>query len=232
METTTAKTQITMILDRSGSMESIREDVIGGFNAFIQEQKAEPGEVIVTLVQFDGQAPYDIIYDRQPIEKIETLTTKVYQPRGSTPLLDAMGRGILTLAAQLANEETAQKTEKVLFMTITDGMENASREFTQKQVQDLIKEKTEKDGWQFVYLSADLSAIREAEHLGVDRKRTQHFEKSQGGVAKAFAVVARKSVSYRQERSKEFTFDEDNKENNKGILDIPGFLKNKDKKDH
>lgn len=226
METTTAKTQITMILDRSGSMESIREDVIGGFNAFIQEQKAEPGEVIVTLVQFDGQAPYDIIYDRQAIEKIEILTKKIYQPRGSTPLLDAMGRGILTLAAQLANEETAQKTEKVIFMTITDGMENASREFTQKQVQELIKEKTEKDGWQFVYLSADLSAIHEAEHLGVDRRRTRHFEKSRGGVAMAFASVAKESRSYRQGKSKEFTFEEDNKEN-KEILDIPAFLRNK-----
>ncbi len=163
----------------------------------------------MTLAQIDGQAPFEVIYDLQPLEKTEPLSKNRYQPRGSTPLLDAMGRGILTLAAQLAQEPLESKAQKVIFMTITDGMENASHEFSRKQVQNLIKEKSEKAQWQFVCLSSDLSAIAEAQGLGVTQDKRRYFEKNQAGVQAAFRDSARESLRYRQKDSHNFSLDDD-----------------------
>lgn len=183
---TESRTHITMILDRTGSMESIRHDTIGGFNAFLQGQKAAPGTATLTLVQFDSRDPYDVVHNFVPIALAAELTPATYVPRASTPLFDALGRGILDLERSLTLLAPTQRPDHVVFVVITDGQENASREFTAAQVKTMIHEKQAADGWEFVFLSADLAAIDEAIALGVETRASLAFDKTSVGTADAF----------------------------------------------
>jgi len=125
---------IAVILDRTGSMESIRDDTIGGFNAFLNEQKQQPGKATLTLVQFDSQDPYEVIHQVKTIQEVSELTRETYVPRASTPLLDAIGRGINDLEKSVADMKEGDRPSKVVFVVITDGQENASREFRRDQI--------------------------------------------------------------------------------------------------
>ncbi len=183
-------THITMILDRTGSMQSIRHDTIGGFNTFLQGQKAAPGTATLTLVQFDSQDPYEVIHNFVPIALAAELTPETFVPRASTPLLDTLGRGILDLERSLALLAPEQRPGHVVFVVITDGEENASYEFTRDQVKTMIHEKQEADGWDFVFLSADLEAVAEAVHIGVAPLCCLAFDKDAQGTGNAFASLA------------------------------------------
>jgi len=152
-------THISVILDRTGSMESIRDDTIGGFNTFLKEQKAVTGAATLTLVQFDTQNPYEVIHDFAPLAKVPELTRDTYVPRASTPLLDAMGRGINDLEKRVGLIPASRRPSKVIFVVITDGQENSSHEFRKDQIAKMIKDRTKKDDWDFVFLSADLADI-------------------------------------------------------------------------
>ena len=176
-------THITVILDRSGSMESICDDTIGGLNAFVEQQKAGSGEATLTLVQFDSQDPYEVIHHFTPIREVSALTRNTYVPRGSTPLLDALGRGINDIEASIGKLNDDERPEKVIVAVITDGQENSSREFNKEQVEKMIKSKSAEAGWEFMFLSADLNAIADAQHLGFSRDATVAFEKSSEGVS-------------------------------------------------
>ncbi|MGL4650756.1 MAG: vWA domain-containing protein, partial [Caldilineaceae bacterium] len=136
-------THLTVILDRSGSMESIREDVIGGFNALLREQQATEGLATLTLVQFDTQNPYEVIHAFTLVQAVSPLSHATYAPRASTPLLDAIGRGIKDLEQQLVAMKADNRPEHVMMVIITDGMENASREFSAERVRAMIAEKQE-----------------------------------------------------------------------------------------
>ncbi len=114
---------ITVILDRTGSMESIRADTIGGFNAFLEKQQAEPGEVTLPLVQFDSQDPYEVLHRFTPIGQIPTLDRERFVPRANTPLLDALCRGINDLEQSLAMLPEAERPAKVVFAVVTDGQQ-------------------------------------------------------------------------------------------------------------
>ena len=151
----TERSHITVLLDRTGSMQEIREDVIGGFNAFLMQQQAAPDPATFTLVQFDSQAPYEVLHAAVPIAAVSPLTLEQYVPRATTPLYDAMGRGILDLEVKLAAMPDVERPTKVIFVVVTDGMENASREFDHARVTGLIEAKKSL-GWDFVFLSADL----------------------------------------------------------------------------
>jgi hypothetical protein len=192
-------THITMILDRTGSMEPIRHDTIGGFNAFLQGQKAAPGTATLTLVQFDSRDPYEVVHNFVPIALAAELTPETYVPRASTPLLDAMGRGILDLERSLTLLSPEQRPGRVVFVVITDGQENASREFTPEQVRKMIQEKEEADGWEFVFLSADLSAIAEAVEIGVDTRASLAFDKTSRGTRDAFESLGKNMAMLRRE---------------------------------
>ena len=122
-------THIVVILDRTGSMDSIRDDTIGGFNAFLSQQKAEPSFATLTLVQFDSQDSYEIVHRFKALDKVPDLTRETFVPRASTPLLDAIGRGINDLESSLANLAEDHRPSRVVMVIITDGAENASREF-------------------------------------------------------------------------------------------------------
>lgn len=199
-------THITVILDRSGSMQSIRDDVIGGFNAFVTDQQKQPGTATLTLVQFDTEDPYEVVHQFKPIASIPTLTEETYIPRASTPLLDAMGRGVNDLQARLSAMKDIDKPSKVIFVFITDGQENSSREFSRDQVVKMIKERSEED-WQFVFLSADLEAINDAVSYGIKRDTALLFHKSGIGTAAAYASLSSKVSDYRRGKKKQMEFD-------------------------
>lgn len=173
-------THIAVILDRSGSMESIRSDVIGGFNAFLEEQKKEKGSATLTLVQFDGQEPNHVVHEFANLAKIPGLTQETFVPRGSTPLLDAVGQTLAQTQATLFGMLEKDRPERVVVVVITDGMENASREYTAVQVRQMVKKKSDA-GWQFVYLSSDLTAVEDAAAYGFGGASTMAFDQDSEG---------------------------------------------------
>ena len=203
----TDSTHITIILDRSGSMESIRDDTIGGFNAFLAAQKAEPGEATLTLVQFDSQDPYEVVHSFAPLVEIPELTRKVFVPRGGTPLLDAMGRGINDTELRIAGFPEEDRPSRVVFAVITDGQENASEEFRKEQVEKLIRVRTEKDDWQFVFLSADLASIGDAVALGIDAGSCFSFRSNAVGTASAWSALSGGVSAFRNARKKKIGFE-------------------------
>lgn len=200
-------THITVILDRTGSMESIRDDTIGGFNAFLKQQKAEPGTATLTLVQFDSQDPYEVIHRFKPIAEVPALNRETYVPRASTPLLDALGRGINDLEASLGELKEEDRPAKVVVVIVTDGQENSSREFRKDQIEKMVKEKTEKSSWQFVFLSADLAAIGDAMAVGMDADAVLLFKKNAKGTAGAWASLSAQTAHYRGSRKNKIGFD-------------------------
>jgi hypothetical protein len=133
-------THITVILDRSGSMDSIRDDTIGGVNDFLEKQKMVPGEATLTLVQFDSGDPYEVVRVFMAIGDVPPLDRKTYVPRGGTPLLDAVDRGINDIDYSVGKLQAGERPETVVVAVVTDGQENSSEEFTKKQVEKMIKE--------------------------------------------------------------------------------------------
>lgn len=200
-------THITVILDRTGSMEAIRDDTIGGFNAFLEEQKKQPGQASMTLVQFDSQDPYEVLQDFSPISEVPELTRETYIPRASTPLLDALGRGINELESALNKLDEKQRPQKVILAIITDGQENASQEFRRDQIVKMIKEQREEHAWQFVFLSADLNSIRDASDYGFQPASALAYSKTGQGVRAAFDALSARTADYRASRRERLDFE-------------------------
>ena len=178
---------ITMVLDRSGSMEGVREETIRSFNRFLSDQREEPGEAVLTLVQFDDE--YEVVYDAAPLVDVPDLTAQRYVPRSSTALLDAMGQTIKRTDARLGDRRSQHAATKVLFVVITDGLENASREYDQRLVFDLIRER-QRRGWQFVFLGANQDAIATASQYGIDRGGAMNVEGGTGGMRACFTALS------------------------------------------
>lgn len=183
-------TEIVVVLDRSGSMGSIQKDMEGGFDKFIQDQCAVPGPCNVTLTQFDTE--YEVVYSGRPLTDVPKL---VLAPRGSTALHDAMGKTINDTGARLAALPEDQRPERVLFVVISDGHENASREYTHDRVADMIKHQQEKYNWQFVYFGANQDAVLVAQSLNITRGI--NFAADEEGVAVAMNNFSGSTQSYR-----------------------------------
>ncbi|MEO1589844.1 MAG: vWA domain-containing protein [Cyanobacteria bacterium J06632_22] len=193
-------THITVLLDRTGSMQSIRQDTIGGFNAFLNQQKEEPDLATLTLVQFDSQDPYEVVHNFRAIQSVPELTQATFVPRASTPLLDAMGRCINDLEQNLMAIAEAERPARMVVVVITDGQENASREFRAEQVRSMIQEKQDNNDWQFVFLSADLAAINDALASGVKASATMAFDKNSRGTAAVWKSASARIADYRAAR--------------------------------
>ena len=181
-------TELVFVIDRSGSMHGLERDTIGGLNATLDENRSLPGEAIVSLVLFNNLSK--VIIDRAPLEQVAPLTLRDYQVGGCTALLDAVGDAVRYHAKvqQILPEE--HRAEHVVFVVITDGLENASTHRTYREVKELISRQTEL-GWQFLFLGANIDAAAEAEHIGIPRDHaTQYVSDSQGSAA-AYASVAR-----------------------------------------
>ena len=204
-------THIAIILDRTGSMEAIRDDTIGGFNAFLNMQKTELGSATLTLVQFDSQDPYEILHRFKPLADVPGLTRETFVPRASTPLLDAIGRGINDLEKSLADLAEDERPSRVVMVIITDGQENASLEFRRDQIRKMIQEKQETSAWQFVFLSADLDAISDALESGIVANRTLAHDKDGRGIGAAWGALSRHVSDYRTGRAEDVSFTEEDR---------------------
>ena len=183
-------THIVVLLDRSGSMESIAGDVIGGYNGFINQQRQNGADAIVTLVQFDSQDSHEVVYEGIPLDKVPALTAKTFVPRGSTPLFDATGQLVAKIRQQQAVDSRATHHQPdVVFVTITDGEENHSTEYNLTTVRELIAN-CEAQGWTFVYLSAGFDAFADADQIGVKSGRTRAFRASKAGTDAMFDALS------------------------------------------
>ncbi|MDN3017329.1 VWA domain-containing protein [Paenibacillus sp. BSR1-1] len=188
-------TEIIFLLDRSGSMSGLESDTIGGFNAFIEKQRQLAGETIVTTVLFDDQ--YEILWNGIDAQKAR-LTDKEYYVRGCTALLDAVGKTILNVGYRLSSTSKDQRPGKVIFVITTDGMENASREYTYKKVKELIQHQQEKYNWEFIFLGANIDTEKEAGSLGIGMENAYSFEASEIGVEVMYDVVCKAVSEMRQ----------------------------------
>lgn len=171
-------TVIQAIIDRSGSMQSIRSDAEGGFNSFIDDQGRQPGDCQVSLAQFDNQ--YEAVYTDKPIAEVPALEIV---PRGTTAMLDAIGRTVVDLGARLAAMPEDDRPGTVLVCIVTDGLENASREFSYGLIKDLITQQEQVYGWTFMYLGADQDAIAQGAQMGIDASRSLTYGRSSSGQA-------------------------------------------------
>lgn len=199
-----------ILLDRSGSMASMRGDVIGGYNNFIQEQKAVAGKARVTLVQFDSQNPQEVIFDAVRLDDVPELTARTFVPRGGTPLLDATGALIETVLGRAARRKVLGKApEEIVFVTVTDGEENQSAHTGLDDVRRLIGAGKE-EGWSFVYLGAGLDAYGEAGRLGYDSGSTQGWIRGSEGAEKMWGSLSRAAGQLRRDVAGGVQFDKSN----------------------
>ena len=174
-------TEIVFILDRSGSMAGLEDDTIGGFNSMIRKQKMEAGEAYISTILFDNVS--EVIHDRVDIQKIQPMTRKDYYVRGCTALLDAVGKAIHHIGNVHKYAREEDRPEKTLFVITTDGMENASREYTYERVRKMIEHEKEKYGWEFLFLGANIDAAKEAARFGIREDRAANYHADHKGTA-------------------------------------------------
>ena len=184
----TYRTELVFVLDRSGSMSGLEADTIGGFNAMLQKQKAQPGEVTVTTVLFDDR--YELLHDRMEIRAIAPVTDREYYVRGCTALLDAMGRTIDKIATVQRRSAPEHRADKVLFVITTDGMENASREYSYQRIRAMVERQKAEFGWDFLFLGANIDAIATARRFGIREDRAVNYHADHEGTRLNYQVVS------------------------------------------
>lgn len=191
------KVEIAVVMDRSGSMASIKDDVIGGFNTFLKEQKSAPGDVTFTLVLFDNEflTPYYAV----DIQKVPDLNQFNYTPRGSTALYDAVGRTIDEIGKRL--DKHSEKPDKVIVAILTDGEENSSSKYTRDQVASMIKHQESKYAWEFVFLAANQDAFQTGASLNIKACNTANFAATAQGARDAYRSMSDMTMSYRADPS-------------------------------
>jgi hypothetical protein len=177
--------EIVVLLDKSGSMDSIWDSTIEGFNKFLVDQKEKTENAKMSLIQFDHR--YEVSYESVNIQHVALLNHETYVPTGLTALLDSMGKSIRSLQQRLINQE---KDTSVIFVVITDGFENASREYTSSSIKQMVKEMETKNEWQFVYLGANQDAISEGARFGFTSKKSMTFANNEEGVSNAFMSLS------------------------------------------
>lgn len=187
-KSTPKPTEIVVVLDRSGSMGSIKDDAIGGFNHFLTEQQKLPGKAWMTLVQFDDE--YETVHDHVKICDVPKLTNETYQPRSCTALLDAIGRTIV--------KADALESKQVSFVILTDGLENVSKEYNRSQIFDMIKERKDK-GWLVIFLAANQDAIASGSNMGISHGQALTFANTGKGVKTALHLSSTAVATYRAE---------------------------------
>ncbi len=188
-------TELVFIIDDSGSMHGLEEDTIGGFNAMLQEQKAVEGEAVVTTVLFNDK--YELLHDRINIQAVAPLTKADYTVGGNTALLDAIGMTIHKIRKAQHNTSEEFRAEKVLFIIITDGQENASRRYTADMIRERIEHQKKKYGWEFIFFGANMDAIAEAGKIGIAADRAQNYSADPFGTQSAYSAMSAMSSAFR-----------------------------------
>lgn len=174
------------LIDRSGSMHGSEEDTIGGFNSFIQKERKKELNTNVTTILFDDQ--YEVLYERKSIDDVDELTEEEYYVRGCTALLDAIGKTITTLNHKIEN--------KVLFVIMTDGMENSSVEYSKSQIRNMINNHS----WEFIFIGADIDSYSEAGNIGIRKSRVANYRKSKEGVEDVYCSIECATNALRSDR--------------------------------
>ncbi len=192
-------TELVFILDRSGSMSGLESDTIGGYNALLQKQKKESGEVVITTVLFDDK--YELLHDRINLRGIEPITEKEYFVRGCTALLDAVGKTLNKIGNVQKHTTEGERAEHVMFVITTDGMENASREFSYGKVRKMIEHQKSKYNWEFIFLGANLDAIATAERFGISKDRATNYNADSEGTLLNYEVISETVSCMRASRS-------------------------------
>ena len=181
-------TEIVFILDRSGSMHGLEADTIGGYNSMLAEQRNGEGEALVSTVFFDDKI--DVIHDRVPIDKVKDITEREYFTRGCTALLDAVGGAIHHIGNVHKYARDEDVPEKTLFIITTDGMENASRQYTYQKVKQMIERQKEKYGWEFLFLGANIDSAEMGAKIGIDRDFTVDYTNDGEGARLNYEVMS------------------------------------------
>ena len=181
-------TEIVFILDRSGSMGGLENDTIGGYNSMLARQKKEEGEAYVSTVLFDDIC--EVLHDRVDLRKVEPITDKQYYVRGCTALLDAVGEAIhhIVNVHKYAREE--DRPEKTIFIITTDGQENSSTNYSYDKVKHMVERQKEKNGWEFIFLGANIDAAKEAGRMGIAPERTAEYKCDSVGVQLNYSVLS------------------------------------------
>lgn len=189
-------TELVFILDKSGSMSSLEKDTIGGYNSMFEKQKAVDGECFITTVLFDNR--YELLHDRIDIRAVKPITGKEYCVGGSTALLDAIGQTIHKIGNAQRNTADDYRAEKVLFVIITDGEENASREYSSEKVKAQIERQKSKYGWEFIFLGANIDAVETARHFGISEDHAVDYVPDGEGTALNFKVMSDTVAEFRE----------------------------------
>ena len=188
-------TSINCILDMSGSMEGLTVETINSFNKFLKEQKEFPGEAIFSLCTFNSE--YNLIHDCVNIKDVKELDNVTYFPSGGTALLDAMGRTISAVGHKLSQMQEEERPSKVLFLIITDGHENASREYERAKIKEMVEHQQSKYSWTFVFLGANIDSIAAGSSIGISAINTSNYVGNSIGLRDMYATVSSSATQYR-----------------------------------
>lgn len=188
-------TDINVVLDRSGSMITVAKDTIGGYNTFLKTQQEADGEAVLTLVQFDDK--YEIVYEGKNIKDVPPLTSETFIPRGWTALLDAIGKTIVSTGERLAKMNEEDRPANIIFVILTDGMENQSKEYTKSTISEMIKHQTEVYNWDFVFIGANQDAIAVGSSMGFMAGNSMTYASNETGTKEVFASMSIATSAYR-----------------------------------
>ena len=192
-------TELVFILDRSGSMSGLESDTIGGFNSVLTKQKGEVGDANITTVLFDDK--YELLHDRYNLSKVSVITDKEYFVRGSTALLDAIGKTIQNMGNVQKYAAEDDRAEKVMVVIITDGMENASVKYSYDHIKNMIERQKNKYGWEFIFLGANIDAIETAGRFGIEEDRVANYHADSKGTQLNYQVISETVSMIRTKRS-------------------------------
>jgi uncharacterized protein YegL len=213
-------TELVFILDKSGSMSGLENDTIGGYNSLLEKQKKEPGDAVVTTVLFDNN--YKLLHDRLSIRDIAPITGRDYFVGGTTALLDAIGRTIHYIGNIQKNICTEKRADRVMFVIITDGMENSSREYNYEKVKFMIERQKTEYNWEFIFLGANIDAVATAAKFGISEDRSANYHADGDGTKLNYDTVCFAVSEIRAsrplDRSWKKNIDEDFKKRNKNRL--------------
>jgi len=221
-------TELVFILDRSGSMSGLEQDTIGGYNSLLEKQKNEPGEATITTVLFDDH--YELLHDRINLKGIKPITGSEYFVRGTTALLDAIGRTIDKIKNAQNNTAAEERAENVMFVITTDGMENASREYRFDKIKSMIEER-KKCGWQFLFIGANIDAIETAGKFGISPDHAVNYSHDPRGTELKYMAMGKAVSKVRRSEQLNAEWKEELEKDSKARTDQSKPVKDEAKKD-
>jgi uncharacterized protein YegL len=198
-------TEVIVVLDMSGSMGSLTNDTIGGYNSFINDQKKQPGKTLVTTVLFNTR--YNILNNGLDVHEVKPLSTDDYFPIGYTALMDAVGRTIDSVGNRLRNTPEEERPSKIIFVITTDGLENSSVEYTQPQIKAMVEEQTNKYSWQFIFMGANIDSAQVGAGYGINT--TANYSATSEGTQSVYNTVSRATNSVRKSGTLGIDWDKD-----------------------